>query len=289
MRFVEKGLKSVQKMKFEVLSVGLWVGGVTEASELPLITDKNVSEAVPKGESIEKRTRRRATLLSRAAAESFAQAVRSASIDAALVPTVFCSALGETPAMIELVDQVCRGAELSPMKFAVSVHSSSSTVVTISEGNRSLTTSISANFDTVAAGLFEVAAILGSGEAVAVAVFLDDHSPDQFLVPEERYGRISVTLVLKLSPGETTHKHATLSLPSPDLTSFSKGVHLFRPPSLCGLLERSPVIGALDLALALQSSAPSVVRLDRGTGSGYLVAIEPPSSAVLQEQATAQS
>lgn len=259
-------------LTFQVLGTGLWAGGATTVLELARLPLQTLSSATPAGEGIEKRTRRRATPLSRAAADAFGAAVRAAGVDASTVPTVFGSALGETPAMIEMVDHVCRSVELSPMRFAVSVHSSSSTVVTISEQNRKLTTSISANFDTVAAALFELAGILATTGGAGVVVLMDDHSPDQFLEPSERYVRLSVALALQVASQEQNPRAATLSLPYHAKDGATK---LAQTVSFDGMLTRNPIAGALDLLAALSGDQAGEVELDRGEGSGYRVWVQP--------------
>lgn len=263
-----------------ILGIGLWTGGLTRPEQLleaAHLSAEEINQAVPEGAAIDKRARRRASPLSRAAADSFVAACEQAGFDPGTVSTVFASALGETPAMIDLVDQVCRGQEMSPMKFAVSVHSSSSTVVSINHKNRRFTSSISSNYDTVAAGLFEMAALLATGHGPGVLVFADDHSPDQFLREDERYCRVTGALALLRSQDLVLGQRVlgTVTLPSTEVTVAVAG-----PVVLPGLMTRSPLTGALDLVAALLGTGQTAVRLDRGQGSGYMSVVTPAAAGV---------
>ncbi len=256
-----------------VVGAGAWMAGVTDISQFRAgARPSGEASQEPAGAAIERRARRRATALSRAMADACAQAIQEAGESASEVPTVFGSALGEAPTMIALMDQMCRGEEMSPMRFATSVHSAASGVVSISNRNRAFTTSLSADYDTVAAALLEAAGLLLCGAESVVVVLGDDPSPVDFVPEEEGFERLAVALALRGREPAGGNKGLALGrvgLPSQGLDSTLAGAEL--PPRLA----RNPIVGGLDLISALLSRRSGTLRLDRGRGGGYAVEVQP--------------
>ncbi len=248
--------------------IGLWFPGVGNveqfrSGERGAATDFSAPPN-PSGASIEKRSRRRASRLSRAMVDACVASVLEAGADPGEIPTVFGSTLGEARTMIGLLDQMWRGEEMSPMGFATSVHSAASGVASISAGNRNFTTSLSADYDTVAAALTEAwGLVLTFGMPVAV-VCGDDDSPADF-VPEHESFSLLATAITLCPPDhpfpEGRKAYGTLSLPASDEPSVE-------PFELPDRIARNPGAGLLDLVGAIALGRSGGVRLDRGLGSG---------------------
>ncbi len=174
--------------------------------------------------------------------------------------------------MIHLLDQMWRGQEMSPMGFATSVHSAASGVVSISSGNRGFTTSLSADFDTVAAALTEAWGWVQTQKEPAVLVCGDDNSPNDFVPDAEAFDLMAAALCLVPSNHPLpppARPLARLSLPqqhTPDLA----------PVTLSPRVARNPQAALVDLVAAIINGARGWVRLDRGLGSGYCVYLEHP-------------
>lgn len=194
-------------------------------------------------------------------ADACAEAIAVSGVDASQVPTVFGSALGEAPTMISLMDQMCRGEETSPMRFATSVHSAASGVVSISDNNKTFTTSLSADYDTVAAALLEAWGAMQTMRSPVVVVCGDDPSPEDFVAKEEAFERLAVALAL--GPAGSEGSLGEISLPQHEGAITCVGDDV--PPDIA----RNPVVGALDLVSALRAKRSGVLQLDRGRGSGY--------------------
>lgn len=259
-----------------VVGVGLWIPGATNPTELDALLRSNSfprqSEVEPpSGSSIEVRARRRASRLSRALADACAAAIKQAQLDASLVGTVFGSTLGEAHTMINLLGQMWRREEMSPMAFATSVHSAASGTVSISSGNRAFTTSLSADYDTVSASLMEgwgVATMLGVPTIVTCG---DDNSPSDFVPEAESFDLLAAALAL--SPTKPQAGQAVvgrITLPHAPLSD----IPLLPPIATSAHVARNPQAGMLDLVAHLLAGHKGQVRLDRGLGNGSVVTIK---------------
>lgn len=223
----------------------------------------------PEGTLVPLRERRRASLLSRALADAYAKAVGEAGFELAEVASVFGSAIGEASTMIGLLDQMWGEATvLSPMKFATSVHNAASGMISIATRNRGFTTSLGADYDTPAMGLFEGIGIVRA-ERRPVVVCCGDEAPPENLVPGETgWSLLCVALALCPSddarPGRPRLSGPALAAGGGDVLAASK---------TSDSLGRNPNVGLLDLAVALEHRLDGVVRLDRGAGRGYAVRV----------------
>jgi Beta-ketoacyl synthase, N-terminal domain len=256
-------------------SVGLWLPGVASVEEFKQGArglDVSGSEyAPPGGKSIEVRSRRRASRLSRALADVCAEAVSGAGIDAATVPTVFGSTLGEAATMISLLDQMWRGQEMSPMAFATSVHSAASGVVSISSQNRGFTTSLSADFDTTAAALMEGWGLVHAMRTPVVVVCGDDDSPKDFVPEPQAFDLMAVAISLCPLDYRFPEGHGPLGRISWPEPSRVAGGRTLDPVSVSTRVGRNPQAGMLDLVAAVLARQSGLVRLDRGNGSGQCI------------------
>lgn len=258
-----------------VTGVGLWLPGVSSASELPkLLASAHLPRQSdvpdPSGHSIEPRARRRASRLSRGLADACAQAITQAELDASSVATVFGSTLGEAHTMITLLGQMWRREEMSPMAFATSVHSAASGVVSISAGNRAFTTSLSADYDTVSSALLEGWGVATTMNLPTIVVCGDDQSPGDFVPESEAFDMIAVAIAL--CPDTVPSKAPALARISLPFTRENE-CPLLDPIRTTPQVNRNPQTGMLDLVAHLLSGTKGAVRLDRGLGNGSVVLI----------------
>jgi hypothetical protein len=214
-------------------------------------------------------------------ADACAEAIADAKLDAATVATVFGSTLGEAATMIGLLDQMWRGEEMSPMGFATSVHSAASGVVSISAGNRAFTTSLSADFDTVAAALLEGWGLVQTLDTPVIVVCGDDESPKDFVPEAQSFDLMAVAI--SLLPANHQFANGTKPLGKLSWITDARGSILsgeaeprssyqrLDPVALTPRAGRNPQVGLLDLAAAVISATSGIVCLDRGTGAGTCI------------------
>ncbi|MFW6052179.1 MAG: beta-ketoacyl synthase chain length factor [Myxococcota bacterium] len=221
----------------------------------------------PRGELIEKRARRRCSVLTKALADVYGDALATSGLNGAEVDSVFGSALGEASTMIGLLDQMWReGGPLSPMRFAMSVHNAAAGVVSISTENRGFTTSLGADFDTPAMALVEAMGLVAVRHDPVVVACGDEAAPAD-LVEEVEWELLAAAVALgpvDVAPPGAPRIRGPLR-PDPSLTVVPAG----------DAVERNPQAGLLDLVRAVRAGAPAMVRLDRGQGGGFYVEVRP--------------
>ncbi len=259
---------------------GVFVPGFASLSDW-LAAKPSLANDKPEGALVPLRERRRASLLSRALADAYAKAVLEAGFDLAEVASVFGSAIGEASTMIGLLDQMWGEATvLSPMKFATSVHNAASGMISIATRNRGFTTSLGADYDTPAMGLFEGIGIV-QAEGRPVVVCCGDEAPPENLVPGDT-GWSLLCVALALCPTDGARPGCPrITGPALDLgiardernERDARGAGTLMPPTTPASLDRNPNVGLLDLAVALERGHEGVVRLDRGAGRGYAVRV----------------
>lgn len=248
-----------------VLGMGLYMPGYPTL-ERWLAGERDDSEPAATGEVLDKRSRRRASPITKALADAYGQALAQSELDAATVASVFGSALGEVDTMIGLLDQMWRQTTgLSPMKFATSVHNAAAGVVSIATKNKGFTTSLGADFDTPAMALVEGMGLMATqGQPVIVACG-DEAAPSDLVGDQAGWG--GLTCAIALTPADDAPADAVRlkgpfmaepNLPPPDLP---------RPQAL------SPDAGLLDLVDSIARGRTGILRLDRGRGRGYCMEI----------------
>ena len=250
-----------------VAGVGLWLPGVPEVGTWEAgargVRDGAEYEP-PSAAHLERRSRRRASALTKACSCAFAGAATQAGIDIETTGSVFGSALGEVSTMLGVLDQMARHEPLSPMHFATSVHSSAAGAVSISGKNRGFTTSISANYDTPASALFEAHGVVATLKVPVVIVCADDTAPPRFVEDDDSYDLAAIAIAV--TP-EASGAIARVSLPvrgaEPTLPIADV------PPRLA----RNPQAGLLDLVASILAGRAGVQRLDRGKGGGFSVRV----------------
>ena len=226
--------------------------------------------AEPTGELLDKRSRRRASPLTKAFADAYQQALEQAGLAPEAVGSVFGSALGEAGTMIGLLDQMWReGGALSPMRFATSVHNAAAGVVSIATRNEGFTTSLGADFDTPGMALLEAMAMATAhGQAVMVAC-ADEAAPIDLVTDGRGWGFASAAIALV--------EDGAAAAALPRITVPSLGTPSLAPPDLPAGLADNPQAGLLDLIDSLARGQEGVLRLDRGRGRGYCVEITRPA------------
>ncbi len=244
---------------------GVFVPGFASLADW-LATRPSAAHEKPEGSLVPLRERRRASLLSRAFADAFADVVAKSGLDPSQVATVFGSALGEASTMIGLLDQMWQEqTALSPMKFATSVHNTASGMISIATGNRGFTTSLGADYDTPAMGLLEGIGIV-QREGRPVIVCCGDEGPPGDLVPGDN-GWSLVCAAVALCPLDGARRDR------PQLSSLEMASATLPPAPTSPSLGRNPNVGLLDLVVAHERGSEGVVRLDRGAGRGYSVRV----------------
>ncbi|MFO0689801.1 MAG: beta-ketoacyl synthase chain length factor [Myxococcota bacterium] len=247
----------------------------------------------PTGALVPLRERRRASPLSRALADAYAGAIGQAALDPKAVASVFGSALGEVSTMIALLDQMWSAATpLSPMKFATSVHNAASGMISIATANRGFTTSLGADYDTPAMGLFEGIAFVQSHGVSAVVCCGDEAPPENLVPPDTAWSLLSVAIALcpveqappgspqlsalALGEGDEGMGHGPVVGDGDGRGGHDRGARGMAPiavPAMATALGRNPNAGLFDLAVALERGAEGRLRLDRGRGRGYSICV----------------
>jgi predicted hotdog family 3-hydroxylacyl-ACP dehydratase len=231
-----------------VLGFGVWTGS-----------------GEPKAALIPPKLARRATFLSRMAAEVMEQA--AAGKDLSKVRTVHASASGEVRTLEALLDMLYDDGVLSPARFHNSVHNTAAGHLSIATGNRAFSTTISAGADTVAMGLLEAMALLQDGGEDVLVIFADE-APGPFGLPP--FQPLAVALLLSAN--------AQGSLASLGPPRRAAGV--WQPPAE---VAHNPVAKALALIEAVQARRSGAVPL-----GGWAVDLKqryPPVSELLPHQA----
>jgi len=243
-----------------ITGLGLWTAGFPSAAAWA--TGKADPEAQkPLGKALDKVNRRRAGPLGRALADVVAEAINAAGADMSAVSTVIGSSIGEAATMIGLLDELWRHHNpMSPADFTMSVHNAASGLISISNKNRGMTTSLAADEDTPAAALLEgIGLALVRNTAVVVACG-DEPAPPTLVQHAPPWAMLASAVVL-----------APLSSATTPLATLR--IVIGQPPNPRGrfdqLLVDNPQFGLLALVDAVLRRTSGVIALDRGTGRGY--------------------
>ncbi len=254
-----------------ITGLGLWVPHFPNAAAWA--NGAADAEAVkPVGAALDRVNRRRASPLDRALADTVAAAILHAGVDATTVPVVVGSAIGEAATMIGLLDEMWRHhTPMSPADFTMSVHNAASGLISISNKNRGMTTSLAADHDTPAAALLEgIGLVLTQGCPVVVACG-DEPAPPTLVQHAPPWSMLTAAVVL-----------APFAADAPYLASLR--VTLGDPATLAldhfePMLRNNPQIGLLAIVDAVLRRAAGVLPLDNGAGRGYRAVIAPGPAA----------
>lgn len=103
------------------------------------------------------------------------------------IPTIFASTHGESLVTAELLGELARDQQLSPMGFSLSVHNAASGLFSIATGNTAPASAISSESDCLMMGLCEALTVLSQSEARRVLlVCSDDIVAKEFRRADER-------------------------------------------------------------------------------------------------------
>ena len=189
-------------------------------------------------------------------------------MDTATTPVIVGSSIGEASAMIGLLDQMWREQEpMSPAVFTVSVHNAASGLLSISMKNKGYTTSIAADYDTAAASLLEGIGLLATGHDHVVCVCADEASPRSLLEHAPHWDMLTAAVVLSKEPGDASLAQLTIAGTGDEPATIA-------PADVAEGFAHNPQVGMADLVDAIQRGASGTLRLDRGKGRGYRVALE---------------
>jgi len=183
-----------------VSGLGLWAPGYATADAFAR-RQSDPAVVAPVGSLFAPGIRRRASALTRAAAEAFAQTAGEAGADLATVCTVYTSAYGEIVTTLEMLDQMATepGGLPSPTRFHNSVHNTSAGYVSIATRNRAFSTSLAAGPRSVAAGLIEACAWLSDRGGELILVALDEPPPAPF-APKPPWSAFAAAFHLAVEP-----------------------------------------------------------------------------------------
>jgi hypothetical protein len=217
----------------------------------------------PVGALLDKHSRRRASVLTKAFADVYEQALKAAQFDAVTIGAVFGSALGEASTTLGLLEQLWRGSgALSPMRFAASVHNAAAGVVSIGTQNTGFTTALGADHDTPAMALLEGMAFVAVHDLPAIVVCGDESAPADLVQGDEGWEFLACALALA-PHASAPSEWLRITAPEPGVGSLPDA------PVLPQGLAQNPVVGLLDLILALDGVTAGAVRMDRGLGRGF--------------------
>lgn len=258
-------------LELYVYGVGLFTPSAPNAAAwLDAPAEGQSEPATPTGSSLERRSRRMSSVLMRGFADVYNEACTQADFDAETVASVFGSALGEANTMIGLLDQMwAKHEEPSPMAFAASVHNAAAGVVSISNKNRAFTTSIAADFDTVAMALMEAVGLLATGHTEVMVACGDEPAPEKLVDDASHWGFLCGAVALRSAPKEEMKPLARLRVPTlgaenPLAFEYDAG------------LRANPQLGLLQLIDAVLRQRWGQVALDNGRGRGWAVEVLAP-------------
>ena len=252
-----------------ITGVGFWATGFPNAAAWAAGTPDPAADK-PSGKSLDRVNRRRAGPLDRALADVVAEAIAQANVDPATVPVVIGSSIGEAVTMIGLLDAMWRRHEpMSPADFTMSVHNAASGLISISNKNRGMTTSLAADEDTPAAALLEGIGLALTRNTPVVVACADEPAPPSLVQHAPPWAMLASAVVLAPLSG-TPPRLATLRILANGRATLARG-------PFPQLLVDNPQIGLAAVVDAVQRRSVGTIALDRGTGRGYLAELADPT------------
>jgi hypothetical protein len=235
-------------------SAGLWAPGFANVKAWAAgVADPLVIE--PAAALLPERLARRASMLTRIAAEVLEQVCPGARLSD--VATVYATAYGETQTLGAILDSMATDGSCSPARFHQSVQNTAAGLLSIANGNRGFSTTISAGADTVAMALLECFGVLQQ-ESEVIAVFAEEPPP----APFAQSGFAAAGAALRLSRE-----------PTPGAQRVSLRRAEAEPPfQLPGEFANNPITVSLSLAEALHLRRSGTFALSPAPG-GWAVEI----------------
>jgi hypothetical protein len=221
-------------------------------------------DGAPQAMLLPTQQRRRCSLLTRMVAHVTAELIDDGLVldDAALV---IGTGFGEISTTVELMAMMhAEPGELSPIRFAGSVHNAAAGQLAIAVGHRGRQTTISAGTRTLAAAWLEALGLLGAGVGQVLVVLADEPLPAPL---HPRHDALAVALWLSASPERARARVQWL------------GDRRDPPPwpRTPAMLQHNPVVPAWCLGVAIADAHASTVRLepDDVRGHAACVRVEP--------------
>lgn len=256
-------------MQFALIGTGLYTPHFASVAAWRDNTPSDEATA-PSGALIDRRNRRLSSALMRALADVYGELLTQSQVDPLSVASVFGSALGEAQTMIGLLDQMwARNEEPSPMAFAASVHNAAAGVVSISTKNTGFTTSLAADFDTVAMSIAEAIGLLATGACEALIVCGDESAPEKLVEDIHQWGFLCAGIALS---SQLDHPQAIARIGFPTMSEPTVAAST----QLDSRTAANPQAGLVDLIDAVREKRWGTVRLDRGKGRGWTVEVSAP-------------
>ncbi|MCB9680130.1 MAG: beta-ketoacyl synthase chain length factor [Alphaproteobacteria bacterium] len=237
-----------------VCGLGLWTPGFASlAAWRAGAEDPSVTE--PVGALMPKATLRRATALTRMAADALAQALHGTGIASdrtALVLGTVGGELDTTFACLALTHEVPPAS--SPLRFRNSVHNAALGHVSIATGNRGYGSALSASADRIVAMSLLEGWLWAATQGGHVAVLVVDET-----WPTDRFDPVAGAVLLSAEPPPEAHVLGWLGAPGRELPTCQAPP--WQRPSLAG----NPSAGIVDLLTLLADGAPGVLPLSPAT------------------------
>lgn len=244
-----------------ITGLGLWTPGFASAAAWAAGTPDPEAQK-PLGMSLDRVNRRRASTLARALADVVAEAAAQAGADLAVVPAVVGSSIGEAATMIGLLDELWRtGNPMSPADFAMSVHNAASGLISITNKNRGITTSLAADADTPAAALLEGIGLALTEDCPVLVACGDEPAPPTLVQHAPPWAMLATAVVLTpvdQAPNALAH-----------LTVCRDGAPTIVSERFGPLLLENPQYGLAAVVDAVLRAASGTLALDRGNGRGF--------------------
>ncbi|MDJ0846884.1 MAG: beta-ketoacyl synthase chain length factor [Myxococcota bacterium] len=244
--------------------LGLWTPGFP-GPDAWCRAEPDEAVAAPEAALLAGPHRRRASALTRMAADALAQALAQAGRDPATLPSVWATVHGEHETAIEILAMMNRGeGRVSPTRFHNSVYNTASGYASIATGNRCNSTTLTGDGELVATALLEALCMLGSGSGDVALVLFDEPLRPPF---DPRDARAPLALAFCLS----AHPEGALALLS----------GLRREP--VGRTKRHALFGGLTVSAGLPllehalRRRPGTVALElegQGAGPSWCIDVE---------------
>jgi hypothetical protein len=166
-----------------VRGLGLWTPGFPSPGAWCLgDSDPGVTEPAPI--LLTGSLKRRSSLVTRIAVETYVQAAAHAGCRTDSVPTVWATAHGEHSTALNLLEMMNHGdGKVSPAKFHSSVHNTPGGYASIAAGNVAQSTTLTGGSELVSAALIETMCLVESIKSDVIVVFADEALKPPFDVP----------------------------------------------------------------------------------------------------------
>jgi len=182
-----------------VTGLGLWTPGHPSAAAWCAGVRCGDASA-PEAALLEGPMRRRASGLTRSAAEALQQAALEAGSDLEELTSVWATAHGEHENAVAILGMMQRGeGKLSPTRFHNSVYNTASGYAAIAAGNRAASTTLTGGRELVASALLEALCQLEAGTPEVALVLFDEPLLPPF-DPKQARATLAVALCLSARP-----------------------------------------------------------------------------------------